>query len=136
MVVARDTSRSLAITEKATKDGTLLSTSHYSVLLKDNKIPSPTCAAPRSSTDAADGVTRSDKYPDGVAAADRAACCAACEGDASCIAWVHEPATTNGVNCWPVKQFSGTKSASGREFGCGAAHSAACDAFFSMPVFT
>ena len=92
-VVDRDMSKGLDITQKTTSDGTLLTTAHYSVLLNPRS-PAPTCAAPGESKDVTDLGTgiRSLKYPDGLAAADRNACCAACEGDDSCIAWVHEEA--------------------------------------------
>ena len=138
MVVDRDMSKGLDITQKSTSDGTLLTTSHYSVLLKP-KSPAPTCAAPSESKDVTDlgnGI-RSDKYPDGLAAADRDACCAACEGDDSCIAWIHEEATAlDSANCWPLKTFSGLKESSNRAFGCSAKRAARCASIASPLNFT
>jgi len=138
MVVDRDMSKGLDITQKSTSDGTLLTTSHYSVLLKP-KSPAPTCAAPSESKDVTDLGTgiRSDKYPDGLAAADRDACCAACEGDDSCIAWIHEEATAlDSANCWPLKTFSGLKESSNRAFGCSAKRAARCASIASPLNFT
>ena len=73
------------------------------------------CAGALNGTDAANP-TRSLKFPDGLAAASQAACCAACESDVSCSAWVFAPGT-GGVNCWPLSDAGGTRAAAGRVLG-------------------
>ena len=119
MVVERDMSKALEITQKKTSEGTLLLTDSYGVLLSDGAPSTPTCSAPRGSTDVEQsGIVRADKYPAGLHATDRDACCKACESDDSCVAWVHEPPGGNGANCFPLKDFVGLVGASGREFGC------------------
>ena len=118
---------------QATAEGAELTTDYYTVLVKPTP-PPPTCEAPASSTDVK-AAKRSAKYPLGFSASDRAACCAACEGDETCVAWVHEP-SANGANCWPLADFGSATSAAGREVGCSAARFAACQSRISKPAFT
>lgn len=70
------------------------------------------CAAPQPGTDVLDPV-RSPAYPNGVAAASPAACCAICNADASCSAWVW----ALGGFCYPLAALSGTRAAANRTFG-------------------
>jgi len=64
-----------------------------------------TCANPQTNTDAANP-QRSRKYPDGTKVASQADCCAACNGDASCTAWVYDTQADT-PNCWPLEDAGG-----------------------------
>ena len=131
--------------------GVTLSTAHYSVLLRPPS-PPPTCDAPLTGTDVVYGKhERSLNFAEGAAVADRAACCAACESDATCTAWVYasssapadgvvQPSRTPeqrwaakdvpGANCWPLAWFEpgATAAAAGRDLGCSAARATSCAA--------
>ena len=74
-----------------------------------------TCANPQTNTDAANP-QRSRKYPDGTKVASQADCCAACNGDASCTAWVYDTQADT-PNCWPLTDAGGTIAAPNRVLG-------------------
>lgn len=128
MVVSRTAAgKGPPMTTNKTSEGTVLSTPYYSVLVRgDGPPPLPTCTTPSSSIDVTEPI-RSDQYPLGFSASDRGACCAACEKDDSCIAFVHV-ASADGISCWPLKDFASTTGASGREFACSSAQASACAA--------
>lgn len=74
------------------------------------------CADALNDTDAA-SPTRSALFPDGTGAASQAACCAACEGDATCTAWVYAPGG-GAPNCWPLSDTGGpSPGVAGRVLG-------------------
>ena len=64
-----------------------------------------TCTPTFANTDAANP-QRSASFPDGAKVADQAACCAACNGDTSCSAWVFDTQADN-PNCWPLATTGG-----------------------------
>ena len=131
--------------------GVTLRTAHYSVLLRPPS-PPPTCDATLTGTDVVYGKhERSLNFAEGAAVADRAACCAACESDATCTAWVFasssapadgavQPSRTPeqrggegacaGANCWPLAWFEpgATAAAAGRDLGCSSARATSCAA--------
>jgi len=76
------------------------------------------CSNTKSETDVSNPV-RSDKFPDGLNGTTLASCCAACESDPSCTAYVWSDGSVpdpNG-NCWPFKSFDSTHDEPGRVFG-------------------
>ena len=64
-----------------------------------------TCANPHVGFDAANP-TRSANFPNGAKVASQAACCAACNGDSSCTAWVFDTQADT-PNCWPLSNAGG-----------------------------
>ena len=95
-----------------------LTTEHYSIELR--RSAPPTCAAPANRTDVVDPVN-SGRYSVGAAVADVGACCALCDGDESCTAWVFKADIVNGINCWPLTTYGGLKTGvADRVFGCAA----------------
>ena len=72
-----------------------------------------TCASPAAGTDVADPV-RSPAYPNGTRATSVAACCALCNSDASCRAWVFSPPDSF---CFPLATFSSLRPAANRTVG-------------------
>ena len=78
-----------------------------------------TCAQPRSGADAA-SPRRSKGFPQGLRNATQAACCAACNSDPTCTAWVWADAThpdKSGNNCWPLLSLGGEVPRAGRVLG-------------------
>lgn len=82
--------------------------------------PTKSCTSFAQNTDANDP-TNSPTYPNGLQAPDTGSCCATCQSDQQCVAWVF--ATSNdeadeAVNCWPLAALSGSKTGSNRVLGC------------------
>ena len=78
-----------------------------------------TCSAPRVAGDVSHG-KRAALFPQGLAGATLDSCCAACNSDSTCIAWVWADAQhpdPTGKNCWPLSGFSGTEAREGRVLG-------------------
>jgi hypothetical protein len=138
-VVNRDFGAGLPLTlanTTAEPGGThLLTTPVYDVLVSGSTdpVPVPSCPKPLAYTDVTEP-RNSAKYASGASVTDRGACCALCDGDPTCKAWVHIPDETSarggtggtGANCWPLASFGGLKastkdSGGDREFGCAAA---------------
>jgi alpha-glucosidase len=64
-----------------------------------------TCANAYAGFDAANP-QRSAGFPNGAKVASQAACCAACNGDSSCTAWVYDT-QADSPNCWPLSNAGG-----------------------------
>jgi hypothetical protein len=87
------------------------------------KLTDDTCAAGdrHESTDLT-GVQRSKNCPDGLRNKTAETCCAACNADSACTAWIlAEPSSPDptGMDCWLVSSFSGTGNRPGRMSGFG-----------------
>ena len=145
----RNAFKGIAITKSnETADGTWLKTDAYSILIKPRPapMPGPTCAsAGQTGTDVVNPA-RSSKFSGGYKATDRTDCCAACESDTSCVAYVfntgtsvpltltgraHSLADVPDANCWPISAYSSTVKAANRVFGCS---SRGCTAVSTPPV--
>lgn len=86
-----------------------------------------TCSDAQPGTDQAGG-ERVPDYPGGTSVASQAACCAACDADTYCTAWVWATNIPSpGVNCWLMMDVAGTTPTGNRVFG-GAAESQAFNA--------
>lgn len=62
----------------------------------------------------------SPTYPQGISGATQASCCATCDSDAKCIAWVYSDGSApdpSGKNCWPLASLSGVTPRYGRTMG-------------------
>lgn len=82
-----------------------------------------TCAAGdrHESTDLT-GVQRSKNCPNGLQNKTADTCCAACNADSDCTAWILAESSSpdpTGMDCWLVSSFTGTGNRSGRMSGFG-----------------
>lgn len=80
-----------------------------------------TCApgVRHNNSDATDA-NRSPTYPNGAKVADLPACCALCNKDDKCVAWIFADPShpdPSGSNCWPLAGSKGTYSRGGRTYG-------------------
>jgi len=112
-MVANRTFRGIPLTTRWVPHGTVVSTTYYSVLLKNDT--NPRCSPGTTSTDVV-GPIRSFQFPDGTRVRDNAGCCDACEKDPTCVAWVH---AADIKMCYPLSAFSSTTPGEGtsRHFG-------------------
>ena len=82
-----------------------------------------TCAAgDRHEGKDLDGVQRSKNCPDGLKNKTADTCCAACNADSDCNAWIlAEPSSPDptGMDCWLVSSFTGVHDRKGRMAGYG-----------------
>ncbi len=77
------------------------------------------CSAQLPGTDV-NGPQRSAAYPNGLKVASISDCCAACNGDKTCVNWVYaDPSSPDpsGMNCWPLQAISGFSQRTGRTTG-------------------
>lgn len=96
------------------------------------------CADVTIGVDTAAGSQRSPNNPVGLLVTSRDECCAACDADEECNAWIYatdEPipgAGCDSCNCWPLSSIPGVKNVSnrvvGRKTALPAAASLACPA--------
>lgn len=65
------------------------------------------------------GPERAAKFPNGLSGQTEAECCAACNSDDTCIAWVWSDGThpDPAGNCWPLSGYSSAHSVAGRVLG-------------------
>ena len=65
------------------------------------------------------GPVRAAKFPNGLSGQSEAQCCAACNSDDTCIAWVWSDGShpDPAGNCWPLSGYSGTHAVAGRVLG-------------------
>jgi hypothetical protein len=98
-----------------------ITTAALTITVVDGATPgADTCVNPRAGADAI-SPTRSPKYPNGVAYANgtmyrvsQAQCCAACNNDTACTAWVW---ASDSQLCWPLQASAGQVSAPNRVLG-------------------
>ena len=64
-----------------------------------------TCPSPHAGWDAVNP-QRSSTYPNGIPGATQASCCAACDADVHCTAWVYAT-DDEAPNCWPLAAMAG-----------------------------
>lgn len=80
-----------------------------------------TCtAAQRQANWDVQGGNHTDKHPAGLSNTTEDGCCAACNADPECIAWVWaDPAKpdSSGANCWTMATVTGIRPNSGRVYG-------------------
>jgi len=77
------------------------------------------CLQSYNNTDAS-SARRSALFPRGLKDATQASCCAACNSDSTCVAWVWAEAAQPDptvTNCWPLQSLSGTVRSQGRVVG-------------------
>ena len=89
-------------------DGAIVATSARLLTPASGKTPAlrrDTCANPYVGYDAA-SPTRSAKFPNGAKVSSQADCCALCNGDSGCSAWVYDTQADN-PNCWPLEDAGG-----------------------------
>lgn len=79
--------------------------------------PNRTCAGPPTAgVDAAQPV-RSALFQDGLQVGSSDACCAACQSDPTCVAYVWDSHGGDNPNCWPLAETGGTTPAGSRAVG-------------------
>jgi hypothetical protein len=78
-----------------------------------------TCQGATNGLDLDGSCTRSPNNKDGLLVKSKAECCAACNADSKCTAWVYVTSgkPDSGKNCWPMAFVARTKGASDRTFG-------------------
>lgn len=110
-------------TLKAGFDGAQMASANSDSAITSPKLADDTCAAGdrHESTDLT-GVQRSKNCPNGLQNKTADTCCAACNADSDCTAWIlAEPSSPDptGMDCWLVSSFTGTGNRSGRMSGFG-----------------
>lgn len=77
-----------------------------------------TCIPRRNDTDVT-GSERSQKFPNGLSGKTEDECCAACNSDPTCIAWVWSDGSKPDPagNCWPLSGYGGVVNSQGRVLG-------------------
>lgn len=92
-----------------------ITTSVLTLTVADVAPVNGTCAGATPGFDAG-RPTRTPRYPQGLNNVTQAGCCAACNADPDCTAWVFAPAGAAG-QCWPLVASGGKVPAPGRVFG-------------------
>jgi len=138
-VVGRDFFKGIPIWKG--NDAVILHTDYWSLEFGPARTL-PTCTEPASSVDVVSPI-RAANFPDGAHVDDQGVCCALCDSDPSCSAFVFAPAGRGvpgansrdvpGANCWPLASFESTTASPGRLLGCPTGR--AC-ALSGTPAFT
>eukprot|EP00927_Polykrikos_kofoidii_P047963 TRINITY_DN42226_c0_g1_i1.p1 TRINITY_DN42226_c0_g1~~TRINITY_DN42226_c0_g1_i1.p1 ORF type:complete len:936 (-),score=72.86 TRINITY_DN42226_c0_g1_i1:113-2854(-) len=115
LMVANRHFAGLTITKSTTNKGTILSTDHYQVLLRNGgNCGSGSCNEYRSGFDVTNPV-RSPNFPDGATGVSSASqCCDVCSADSGCTAWVF---VDSFKGCYPLATYDGVVSSSGTAVG-------------------
>jgi hypothetical protein len=101
-------------------------------VVDDGGAPPDACASPRAGFDVSNP-RRSPAYPNGLNDTTQATCCAACNSDAFCTAFVFNSAPgARGNNCWPLSGYSALVPAADRLTG-GASGGASVTVRFKGP---
>jgi len=101
-------------------------------VVDDGGAPPDACASPRAGFDVSNP-RRSPAYPNGLNDTTQATCCAACNSDALCTAFVFNSAPgARGNNCWPLSGYGALVPAADRLTG-GATGGASVTVSFKGP---